>query len=110
MATARKDRQFEARGARISAPRPEALVTAAPVVDPGALAPLPLIDRALEAAEVRDLAVLLGSLVGDQPDAAGPGVDLAGAVRGDAAARSVAELLGTGHRAGVGRAGEGALG
>src|SRR5690242_16207204 len=65
-----EDRELQATAPQAIGLGPEPLVSAAPVVDPGALAPLALVDRALEAAQVGDAVVLLGPLVGDQPDAA----------------------------------------
>src|SRR5205823_2954942 len=89
---------------------PQALVFAEPVVDPGALAPLALIDRALQAAQIGEAAFGVGALVGDQPYAAHAPVDLTATVHADTTARPVPQLLGTRHRAGVGRHRQGALG
>src|SRR5579859_1913349 len=83
--------------------RPERFVLAEPVVDPRALAPLALVDRPLQATHVSNFVVSFRALVGHQPDAALIGVDLATAVRVDTATRAVAQLLGAGHRARVGR-------
>src|SRR5438034_1858892 len=88
---------------------PQALVLAEPVVDPGALAPLALVDRALQAAQVAHAALGIGALVGDQPDTAHAGVDLAAPVWAYPTARAAAQLLGAGHRAGIGGHGQRAL-
>src|SRR5438105_6687718 len=89
---------------------PQALVFAEPVVDPGALAPLALVDGALQAAHVREAALGVGALVGDQPDAAHTRVDLTAAVHTDTTAPPAPQLLGTRHRAAVGRHRQSALG
>src|SRR5919201_3526807 len=81
---------------------PQALVLAQPIVDPRALAPLALVDRPLQAAHVGEAAVLFGALVGDEPHTAHARVDLAAAGHANPTARSVPQLLWTGHRAGVG--------
>src|SRR5690349_25049693 len=72
---------------------PEALILAIPVIDPGALAPLALVDRPLQSAHIADTTLFGHALVGLQPDAAPVRVDLAATVHANPAARSIAQLL-----------------
>ena len=59
---------------------PQAVVLAEPVVDPGALAPALVVQRLHQASQVVDVPRLFCALVGDDPDAALFGEDLAAAV------------------------------
>src|SRR5436190_14292677 len=77
------------------------VVTPLPVADPRALPPAPVVDGALQQVQVGEPPVLLRPLAGHQPHTAQVRVDLAGTVAADPAAAAVAQLLGTGHRAGV---------
>src|SRR3984885_13955146 len=87
----------------------QALVPALPVVDPGALTPAPVIDRALQPEEVTAVSRVLGALIRDQPDASSGRVDLAATVLADAATRAVPELLRARHRARIAGDGKDAL-
>src|SRR3954453_2873812 len=77
------------------------LVPAGHEVAPRGRAVEAVVDRRAQLVDVRpEDRQLLGPLVGLQPDAAHLGLDLAVAVRTDAAARTVAQRLRTCHRAG----------
>src|SRR5215468_11055713 len=97
------------RGAGSGGRGPQVLVLPAPVADPGAPPGPPLVHRALEQQQVSHAAFALGPRVGGHPHAPGVREHFAGAVRADAAARAVAQLLGAGLRAGVPGDREGAL-
>src|SRR5688572_5235332 len=80
---------------------PEALVLPKPEVNPGAFAPLAVVDRPDQAPQVLDMPLFGGAFVGHGPDTAHLRVHLAATVRADAAAGSVAQLLGAGLGTGV---------
>ena len=80
---------------------PQVLVAALPVVQPRALAPAPVVDRAVQQSEVTGPFRGGRAVVGVDPDAAAVRVHLARAVRAHSPARAVAQFLRAAHRAHV---------